>query len=85
MHLAILNGIAYRQQTLPDDMQGRVNVVGRMVSWGGQPFGAALGGLGATVLGLRPSLVVLALPAALASALSWRALRLSAVAVNQRE
>jgi hypothetical protein len=85
VHLAILNGIAYRQQTLPDDMQGRVNVVARMVSWGGQPFGAALGGLGATVVGLRPSLLVLAAPVAVASVLSWRALRSSEMATNQRD
>lgn len=85
VHLAILNGIAYRQQTLPDDMQGRVNVVARMVSWGGQPFGAALGGLGATVIGLRPSLLVLAAPVAVASVLSWRALRSSEMATNQRD
>jgi hypothetical protein len=64
-------------------MQGRVNVVARMVSWGGQPFGAALGGLGATVVGLRPSLLVLAAPVAVASVLSWRALRSSEMATNQ--
>src|SRR6185437_7695644 len=46
--LAILNGITYRQTTVPDEFLGRVNVVARMVAWGGQPFGAAIGGVVAT-------------------------------------
>ena len=29
----------------PDDLRSSVNVLGRMISWGGQPFGAACGAL----------------------------------------
>jgi hypothetical protein len=54
VQLAILNGITYRQQTVPDELLGRVNVVARMVAWGGQPFGAAIGGLLATIWGSAP-------------------------------
>ena len=36
-------GITYRQLAAPDDLRSSVNVLGRMISWGGQPFGAACG------------------------------------------
>jgi hypothetical protein len=35
-----------------------VNVFGRMISWGGQPFGAALGAFVAATSGVRPAYVV---------------------------
>ena len=59
--LAIVNGIAYRQLVTPDELQGRVNVVARMIAWGGQPLGAAIGGLLASALGVRTALVVMSL------------------------
>jgi MFS family permease len=36
-------GITYRQLVAPDHLRSSVNVIGRMVAWGGQPFGAAAG------------------------------------------
>jgi MFS family permease len=36
-------GITYRQMVSPDSIRSSVNVIGRMIAWGGQPFGAALG------------------------------------------
>ena len=39
----IIVGITYRQLAAPDDLRSSVNVIGRMISWGGQPFGAATG------------------------------------------
>ena len=59
--LAIVNGIAYRQQVTPDALQGRVNVVARMIAWGGQPLGAAGGGLLASAFGVRTALLVMSL------------------------
>ena len=59
--LGIVNGIAYRQLVTPDEFQGRVNVVARMIAWGGQPLGAALGGLIASAFGVRTALVVMSL------------------------
>ena len=41
----ITTGITYRQLAAPDDLRSSVNVFGRMISWGGQPFGAATGAL----------------------------------------
>lgn len=42
-------GITYRQLATTDDIRSTVNVIGRMVAWGGQPFGAATGALLASV------------------------------------
>lgn len=41
----IMIGITYRQLATTDDLRSTVNVIGRMIAWGGQPFGAALGAL----------------------------------------
>ncbi len=49
-------GITYRQMASPDDLRSSVNVVGRMVSWGGQPFGAAVGGVVAEAAGISVAL-----------------------------
>jgi MFS family permease len=59
------NGITVRQLLTPDDLQGRVNTTGRMVAWGGTPFGALLGGLVAGAYGVRTAYLLLAVPAAL--------------------
>jgi MFS family permease len=42
-------GITYRQLVSPDHLRSSVNVIGRMVAWGGQPFGAAAGAVVTTV------------------------------------
>ncbi|MEV6235510.1 MFS transporter [Lentzea sp. NPDC051838] len=48
----VINGITYRQQVCPEDMQSRVNTTARMVAWGlGQPLGAALAGAVAVAAG----------------------------------
>ncbi|GGM75891.1 MFS transporter [Lentzea pudingi] len=44
--VAVINGITYRQQVCPEDLQSRVNTTARMVAWGlGQPLGAGLAGV----------------------------------------
>jgi hypothetical protein len=43
--LTIMIGITYRQLAVPDDLRSSVNVMGRMIAWGGQPFGAVCGAL----------------------------------------
>jgi hypothetical protein len=55
--IGILTGIIYRQQVTPDHLQGRVNLSARMIAWGGQPFGAVLGGIIASTLGVRAALL----------------------------
>src|SRR6185295_2729457 len=67
VELAILNGITYRQRVVPDELLGRVNVIARMVSWGGQPFGAAIGGAIATVADVRVALLIMVAPAFIAA------------------
>ncbi|MGW6447312.1 MFS transporter [Lentzea sp. NPDC055074] len=43
--VVVINGITYRQQVCPEDLQSRVNTTARMVAWGlGHPLGAVLGG-----------------------------------------
>jgi hypothetical protein len=74
VELAILNGITYRQTTVPDELLGRVNVVARMVSWGGQPFGAAVGGILATVADVRVALAVMVVPVTVAAITTARTL-----------
>ncbi|MFD5829784.1 MFS transporter [Lentzea sp. NPDC060358] len=68
----VINGITYRQQVCPEDLQSRVNTTGRMLAWGlGQPLGAVLGGVvsvaaGDPRAGLAAGLAVLASGVALA-------------------
>ena len=59
------NGITVRQLLTPDEFQGRVNTTGRMVAWGGTPFGALLGGIAADAYGIRAAYLLLAVPAAI--------------------
>lgn len=48
----VLNGITYRQQVCPEELQSRVNTTARMLAWGvGQPVGAALAGAVAVATG----------------------------------
>jgi MFS family permease len=59
------NGITVRQLLTPDEFQGRVNTTGRMVAWGGMPFGALLGGMAADAYGVRAAYLLLTVPAAI--------------------
>jgi hypothetical protein len=54
----ILVGIVYRQRVTPNHLQGRANVVARMIAWGGQPFGAVLGGIVASTVSVRAALAL---------------------------
>lgn len=56
--LVNLNAIVFRQEETPRELQGRVNTTARLIAWGGQPFGAALGGVLAESVGVRTALVV---------------------------
>lgn len=59
--LVIVNGITLRQQLTPDHLQGRVHASGRMIAWGGYPFGSLLGGIAATAFGVQAVYIVVAL------------------------
>lgn len=59
--LIIMNGITLRQQLTPDQLQGRVHAGGRMIAYGGSPFGALVGGLSAASVGAQSTLTVMSL------------------------
>lgn len=69
--LAITSAITLRQQLTPDRLQGRVNVTGRMIAWGGQPVGAATGGALAEVLDIRAALLLAGLGSLAAVVHGW--------------
>ncbi|MFC0435920.1 MFS transporter [Kutzneria buriramensis] len=53
--------VSLRQRLTPDHLLGRLNSAHRLVGWGTKPLGAALGGVLADLLGLRPVFAVVAL------------------------
>lgn len=70
--LVIVNSISYRQQVTPEDLLGRVNTAGRMLSWGvGWTAGATLGGVAGGLLGVRPAMTVMAAVGFVAAAFAW--------------
>jgi MFS family permease len=52
--------VSLRQRITPDRLLGRMNASYRLVGWGTMPLGAALGGVLADALGLRPAFLVAA-------------------------
>jgi MFS family permease len=60
MSITILVGITYRQLVAPRDLTSSVNVIGRMIAWGGQPFGAAVGAVVASVWDVQVAYAVAA-------------------------
>jgi predicted MFS family arabinose efflux permease len=70
--MVVVNSISYRQQVTPEPLLGRVNLAGRMLSWGlGWTVGAALGGLLGQLVGIRAALVVAAALGFLSVAIAW--------------
>ena len=60
--------LSLRQAITPDRLQGRVNATMRFMMWGVTPFGALLGGVVGSLVGLRPTLFVAAIAVLLAFA-----------------
>ncbi|WP_432971071.1 MFS transporter [Dactylosporangium sp. CA-233914] len=69
--LVSVNGIVARQQAAPDHLQGRVNATARMIAWGGQPLGAALGGMIAEAAGVRIALLAAGCAVLAAAVAGW--------------
>lgn len=69
--LVVLNGITARQIATPHHLQSRVNATARMIAWGGTPFGAAIGGAVADVVGVRPAITIMALGVATSLVVGW--------------
>jgi predicted MFS family arabinose efflux permease len=55
-----INQVSLRQAITPDRVQGRMNASMRFIVWGTIPIGSLLGGALGEVLGLRPTLVLMA-------------------------
>jgi len=53
-----VNGVSLRQSLTPDHLQGRVNATGRWINWSILPLAAILGGIIATAIGLRGTILV---------------------------
>jgi MFS family permease len=69
--LIIINGIALRQQVTPDHLQARVNTTARMIAWGGQPFGAAIGGILTEAFDIRVALLLVAVGVGISALAGW--------------
>jgi MFS family permease len=48
--------VAYRQSVCPAELRGRMNAASRWILWGVLPFGAFLGGILGSAIGIRPSI-----------------------------
>jgi len=70
--LVIVNAISYRQQVTPEQLLGRVNTAGRMLSWGvGWTLGSIVGGVLGSQLGVRPAMVAMGMLGFVAVAVAW--------------
>jgi MFS family permease len=70
--LVIVNAISYRQQVTPENLLGRVNTAGRMLSWGvGWTFGSVAGGLLGKAVGIRSGMVLMGLCAFAGVVVAW--------------
>jgi MFS family permease len=71
----ITTGITYRQLAAPDDLRSSVNVFGRMISWGGQPFGAGAGALISALLDVRAAYMFTVVVTAISATMAYVFLR----------
>lgn len=63
--------VTYRLSLVPDALQGRINSAFRMLTFGAEPPGAAVGGLLLVPLGPRPVLGLIAVGLAASAVLAW--------------
>ncbi|HEX9058396.1 MAG TPA: MFS transporter [Ktedonobacterales bacterium] len=61
---------SYRLALIPDELQGRVNSVFRLIAFGGQPIGLALAGVLLESVGPVASVLIFSLPIVLAAVLT---------------
>lgn len=52
--------VSFRQRLCPPDLLGRMNATMRFLVWGTQPLGAVAGGILGSVVGVRPTLAIVA-------------------------
>lgn len=59
--------VSFRQRRVPGHLLGRVNATVRFFAWGARPVGSVLGGVLATVLGVRSAVLIGAVGTSLAA------------------
>lgn len=64
--IANIHQWSLRQAVTPDELQGRVTASHRFLVYGAMPFGSLMGGLLASAIGLRPTLLICAVGVTLA-------------------
>ncbi|TDU86813.1 putative MFS family arabinose efflux permease [Kribbella voronezhensis] len=70
--LVIVNAVSYRQQVTPEQLLGRVNTAGRMLSWGvGWTGGSVVGGVLGSWLGIRSGMVLMGIGGVVAVVVAW--------------
>jgi MFS family permease len=70
--LVIVNAVSYRQQVTPENLLGRVNTAGRMLSWGvGWTLGSVVGGLLGNAFGARTGMVLMGLSGGVGVLIAW--------------
>lgn len=70
--LIAVNSISYRQQETPEQLLGRVNTAGRMLTWGlGWTIGAFAGGALGQVIGVQHAMSAMASLALVACVIGW--------------
>jgi MFS family permease len=70
--LVIVNAVSFRQQVTPENLLGRVNTAGRMLSWGvGWTGGSIVGGVLGSSLGIRPGMVLMGAGSVVAVLVAW--------------
>ncbi|GAA0616309.1 MFS transporter [Kribbella sandramycini] len=70
--LVIVNAVSYRQQVTPEQLLGRVNTAGRMLSWAvGWTLGSMVAGLLGNQLGIRAAMVLVGTASFVGVAVAW--------------
>jgi hypothetical protein len=64
-----MGGVTVRRMLTPDDLQGRVNTVGRLIAYGGQPIGAVISGFLAGFVSIRVTFGLLVIGAVVGAGL----------------
>ncbi len=75
--------ITLRQQLVPDELRGRVAASSRLITWGSQPLGAAIGGAAAALFGLGAPSVLAAAILAFEAAIAFARVTPGAIATAQ--